>query len=101
MMMIGWIISFSILSFIPSLYGSTDAPFDAATKIIKADLTNYVGTRALCEANLCCNITSTETCSIKSMTKDKTTLVLPGGNTRCIFSDSTPYAFQVITYFLC
>jgi len=30
------------------------------------------------------------------MTKDKSTLVLPGGETRCIFSTSTPFAFQVI-----
>eukprot|EP00981_Chlorochromonas_danica_P003179 scaffold633_cov288-Ochromonas_danica.AAC.14 len=30
------------------------------------------------------------------MTKDSSTLVLPGGETRCIFSYSTPFAFQVI-----
>eukprot|EP00604_Paraphysomonas_vestita_P003633 CAMPEP_0174820236 /NCGR_PEP_ID=MMETSP1107-20130205/3928_1 /TAXON_ID=36770 /ORGANISM="Paraphysomonas vestita, Strain GFlagA" /LENGTH=376 /DNA_ID=CAMNT_0016035169 /DNA_START=214 /DNA_END=1344 /DNA_ORIENTATION=+ len=30
------------------------------------------------------------------MPKDQTTLVLPGGNTRCIFSTSTPFAFQVV-----
>jgi hypothetical protein len=30
------------------------------------------------------------------MPKDQTTLVLPGGNTRCIHSYSTPFAFQVI-----
>eukprot|EP00604_Paraphysomonas_vestita_P002025 CAMPEP_0174820430 /NCGR_PEP_ID=MMETSP1107-20130205/4264_1 /TAXON_ID=36770 /ORGANISM="Paraphysomonas vestita, Strain GFlagA" /LENGTH=386 /DNA_ID=CAMNT_0016035773 /DNA_START=126 /DNA_END=1286 /DNA_ORIENTATION=- len=28
--------------------------------------------------------------------KDQSTLVLPGGETRCIFSTSTPFAFQVI-----
>lgn len=30
------------------------------------------------------------------MPRDQTTLVLPGGNTRCIYSDSTPFAIQVI-----
>jgi len=30
------------------------------------------------------------------MTNDISTLVFPGGDTRCIFSYSTPYAFQVI-----
>ena len=30
------------------------------------------------------------------MSKDTSTLVFPGGETRCIYSDSTPYAFQVI-----
>lgn len=30
------------------------------------------------------------------MKKDETTMVLPGGKTRCIFSYSTPFAFQVI-----
>jgi hypothetical protein len=52
--------------------------------------------RTMCSTNTCCNITATESCSIANMKKDSTTLVLPGGNTRCIFSDSTPFAFQVI-----
>lgn len=30
------------------------------------------------------------------MAADETTLVYPGGDTRCIFSDSTPFAFQVV-----
>jgi hypothetical protein len=52
--------------------------------------------KTLCEQYSCCNVTSTEACSISSMPQDQTTLVLPGGETRCIFSDSTPFAFQVI-----
>ena len=44
----------------------------------------------------CCDITSTESCDIDSMTPNESTLVFPGGDTRCIYSTSTPYAFQVI-----
>jgi hypothetical protein len=55
-----------------------------------------VDARSLCSANTCCNITTSEACPLSDMKKDSTTLVLPGGNTRCIFSDSSPFAFQVI-----
>jgi hypothetical protein len=50
----------------------------------------------LCTANKCCTISDTESCSLAGMTKDQSILVLPGGETRCIFSTSTPFAFQVI-----
>jgi hypothetical protein len=53
-------------------------------------------TKDICSTNACCNITNSEGCSISGFPKDKTTLVLPGGETQCIFSDSTPFAFQVI-----
>lgn len=33
---------------------------------------------------------------MSALPRDESTLVLPGGETRCIFSDSTPFAFQVI-----
>jgi recombinational DNA repair protein RecR len=49
----------------------------------------------ICDGQTCCNVTSTEKCSISSMTRDQSTLVLPGGDTRCIYSTSTPFAFQV------
>lgn len=37
-----------------------------------------------------------------SMTRDSSTLVYPGGETRCIYSTSTPFSFQVFdtSYFL-
>ena len=67
-------------------------------------ITNYldtfkpqpVGASPLCVQNSCCNVTTTETCSISNFPKDQSTLVLPGGETRCIYSYSTPFAFQVI-----
>lgn len=73
--------------------------YEEAEKII----TKHVGSgpfkgpakTGLCELNKCCNITATETCSISQFSKDESVLVLPGGQTRCIFSDSTPFAFQV------
>lgn len=69
-----------------------------AVEIIKSSFPNSglgVG-KPLCQTYSCCNLTETETCSLSSMPKDKTMLVLPGGETRCIYSDSTPYAFQVV-----
>jgi len=42
-----------------------------------------------------CTISATETCSISKFPKDQTTLVLPGGETRCIYSYSSPFKFQV------
>ena len=35
-----------------------------------------------------CYVSSTEPCDVSSMPKDQTTLVYPGGATRCIYSDS-------------
>jgi len=37
-----------------------------------------------------------DACDISSFPKDKSTVVYPGGETRCIFSTSTDFAFQVI-----
>lgn len=51
--------------------------------------------RDLCDKYTCCDIEQSS-CDISSMEKDTSTLVFPGGDTRCIYSDSTPYAFQVI-----
>ena len=42
-----------------------------------------------------CVISETEACDISGMEKDATTMVYPGGATRCINSDSTDFAFQV------
>lgn len=44
----------------------------------------------------CCNMSSTESCVMSSMPRDKSTLVLPGGDTRCIYSYSTPFAIEII-----
>jgi hypothetical protein len=72
---------------------------EKAHDVIRENLQSYqtVGAgRSLCSQNTCCNITATESCSLASMPRDETTLVLPGGDTRCIYSYSTPFAFQVI-----
>lgn len=42
-----------------------------------------------------CTISSDESCDVENMADDTSTLVYPGGDTRCIFSDSGDYAFQV------
>ncbi len=93
--MLYWV-AFLALNIASFVYGDDEFSFEFATKVIRNDVKSYLGTRSLCEANACCNVTATEPCSISNFPKDKTTLVLPGGKTRCIFSDSTPFAIQVI-----
>jgi hypothetical protein len=69
--------------------------FDVAAKTIKSSFPKSASNNA-CGVFPCCNITSSEPCDITRMTVDTSTLVQPGGMTRCIFSTSTPYSFQVI-----
>jgi hypothetical protein len=82
-----------LLSIIGVVYG-----FTPAEEIILQEVSQYksVGRDRLCTTNTCCTMSATESCSISKMARDSSTLVLPGGETRCIFSDSTPFAFQVI-----
>lgn len=72
---------------------------EQAHDVLRENVKSYqsVGVgRSLCSENTCCNVTATESCSLAAMPRDETTLVLPGGDTRCIYSYSTPFAFQVI-----
>lgn len=70
---------------------------DEASKNIVNHVEQFnVGGSSLCSAHTCCNISATEACDVSSMPKDESTMVLPGGETRCIFADSTPFAFQVV-----
>ena len=43
-----------------------------------------------------CSIDSENDCNLSDMQRDTSTVVYPGGETRCIFSDSGPFGFQVI-----
>lgn len=63
--------------------------------IIKKSVKLTVPSRGLCLLNNCCNISSTQSCDILNLPYNSSNLVFPGGSTRCIFSYSTPYAFQV------
>ncbi len=49
-----------------------------------------------CDQMHCCTVDAQESCSISSLEKDTSSIVQPGGTTRCIFSTSTVYGFQVI-----
>lgn len=75
----------------------TTLSYDEAIDVIQEDLEGYGGAidRPLCDRHTCCNMTETNSCGISSMSRDSTTLVLPGGETRCILDSSTPYAFEV------
>jgi len=41
-------------------------------------------------------ISRRESCDLNKMLIDESNLIQPGGNTRCLFSYSTPFVFQVI-----
>lgn len=42
-----------------------------------------------------CHLANGEACDIRNFPKDETTMVFPGGETRCIFSNTPNFAFQV------
>mmetsp|Transcript_15439 Transcript_15439/g.43752 ORF Transcript_15439/g.43752 Transcript_15439/m.43752 type:complete len:447 (+) Transcript_15439:86-1426(+) len=63
---------------------------------VEGDMGSELSVETLCNSHGCCNMTtSTSNCSLAEFPQEPSTLVFPGGNTRCIFSTSTPYAFQV------
>lgn len=50
----------------------------------------------LCGHSSCCRITSSERCALSQLPPDQATLIFPGGSTRCIFSNSGSYKFEVL-----
>ena len=54
-----------------------------------------IGGADICSKYPCCYMDSGDNCALQDMPKLPSTVVFPGGQTRCIFSDSTDYAFQV------
>ena len=56
-------------------------------KLSITDLTNYSSTT--------CNMTDQERCPLSAMAYNMSTVVLPGGKSRCIFDTSSAYKFQV------
>lgn len=86
------------------VYGMKDA-FDDVSKDIISHLTHdypdsYYPSKglksSLCTKNNCCTLSNSQSCDLSTLPKDQTTLVYPGGETRCIFSDSTDFSFQVV-----
>jgi hypothetical protein len=88
----------AVVAAVPSSSSSSSSSLSVgeAYEHIRNSLPKSASQGGLCDANVCCNVTSTESCSISGMKRDASTLVLPGGETRCIFTTSTPFAFQVI-----
>lgn len=75
------------------------ASLEEAAKIIHKDIYRVKQTKSeLCNQYNCCDISETDSCAITDMKKDEINLVFPGGETRCIFDSSTPYAFEVCLY---
>ena len=92
-----FVLCLNLLQGISAVSEQAVAAYNTAQGIMRDH--NHVG-RTLgypdfCGSNHCCNVTATENCSMDKLNKDETSLVFPGGNTRCIESVSTPYAFQV------
>jgi hypothetical protein len=91
--------SIATLVGVSSLFsGAVGLSYHEAIDHIKTDLKGYetLGGRELCDKNECCTISETNSCNLDTFPKDQSMLVLPGGETRCIFSTSTEFAFQVI-----
>lgn len=42
----------------------------------------------------CCDISDVNSCTLSTLSSEKSTLVFPGGDTSCISSNSTPFAFR-------
>jgi len=66
-----------------------------AFRTIQKSVYNVYAPINQCRTNNCCKL-SDGSCDVSAFPKDKTTLVFPGGDTRCIFSYSTEFSFQVI-----
>ena len=63
-------------------------------KIIKGDLKKY-SSSLNCKVEKCCELSDDhQNCSLSDFELNKSTFVLPGGSTRCIFG--SPFSFQVI-----
>ena len=45
-----------------------------------------------------CHLGAGEGCDLRNFPKDETTMVFPGGETRCMMSNTPNFAFQVFYY---
>lgn len=70
------------------------SPTDSAILALQSYKPNYTFASASHSPNHQCTIDANETCPLVAM-NGSTTMVYPGGETRCIFSHSSKYAFQV------
>lgn len=50
--------------------------------------------RDICSTVNCCEL-GRQDCALSALPSDELTLIFPGGETRCLFSTSRDYAFQV------
>mmetsp|Transcript_35828 Transcript_35828/g.60662 ORF Transcript_35828/g.60662 Transcript_35828/m.60662 type:complete len:476 (-) Transcript_35828:314-1741(-) len=66
---------------------------DEAISNIRADLLQQEA--EVLEATTTCDL-ATSSCPLSEMSTTESTQVFTGGNTRCIYEDSTPYSFQVL-----
>jgi len=66
---------------------------DEAISTIKKDLAAQMRDM---ENTVDCYLSDSEECELSEMSDETSTLVYPGGTTRCIYADSTPFRFQVV-----
>jgi len=80
-----------------AVFGATETSlFDTASNVIREHVKSYPPSSASRPSGVAqCTITAGNNCAITELATTGSTFVYPGGNTRCIFDTSTPYAFQV------
>ena len=82
-----------ILTLSADALAGSDLTWDAAAASIRTHLASENARRA--SQYRSCTLSAHEDCAISRMPADETTVVLPGGGTRCI-STKNAYGFQVI-----
>lgn len=93
-LLIGWCVLLGVVR--GSTHSLPELTFDSAKRIIQEDVARYDMSEERRRGYNSCSLSSTERCPITDLPADETTLVYPGGDTRCIFSDSSAFAFQVV-----
>jgi hypothetical protein len=76
------------IAVVSAAVSQAEVEWQVAERTIKNYVESYGGRARigeLCDQYTCCSLSETESCSVASMPKDESTLVLPGGETRCIF----------------
>jgi hypothetical protein len=89
-------ITFALIHLVGRAYAATSSGVsEELANTLKAALAAEDATHAPPALVHQCSMSSSNACPLSDMPLDETTLVYPGGKTRCIFSTSSDFAFQV------
>ena len=88
-------INFIVYHYINAL-DFNEAKYNIYNYLDEIKLNNQFTTSSTINNNsITCVISRKESCDLNKMMIDESNLIQPGGNTRCLFSYSTPFVFQV------